>query len=69
MKRSWILSLCVFVFCAASACADTVVLRDGASYSGQCIGPNSGQISVTDNQGIEYKFPRSDVQSLVFGRT
>lgn len=60
---------CVVVFCAVTTCADTVVLRDGASYSGQRIGPDSGQIAFTDGQGIEYKFPASDVQSLVFGRT
>ena len=32
------------------------------------MGPNSGQIAFTDGQGIEYKFPASDVQSLAFGR-
>lgn len=69
MRKSWSLLFCVSVFCAASACADMIVLRDGASYSAQCIGLNSGQIAFTDGQGIEYKFPASDVQSLVFGRT
>ncbi|MGB2668075.1 MAG: hypothetical protein WAK48_29045 [Candidatus Acidiferrum sp.] len=68
MRKSWGVLFCVFVFCAATACADTIVQRDGASYSGQCMGPNSGQIAFTDGQGIEYKFPASDVQSLAFGR-
>jgi hypothetical protein len=69
MKRTWIL-LCLAVFaCATSAWADTVILRDGASYSGQFTGASRGQIAFTDGQGVGYKFPASDVQSLVFSRT
>ncbi len=69
MRKSWSVLFCAFGVCAATACADTIVLRDGASYSGQCIGPNSGQIAFTDGKGIEYEFSASDVRSLVFGRT
>jgi hypothetical protein len=42
---------------------------DGASYSGQFTGASSGQISFTDGQGVEYKFPVGDVQSLVLAST
>lgn len=68
MKRSGIVLFLAFVLSAGSACADTVILRDGASYSGQFIGAPSGQIGFTDGQGVGYKFPVSDVQSLVFSR-
>ena len=49
---------------ALFAHADTVILHDGTSYSGQL--GNSGTINFTDSQGIQYQFPRHDVQSLVF---
>lgn len=49
--------------------ADTVILRDGASYNGQFIGAPQGQITFTDTQGVEYKFPARDVQSLVLTST
>jgi hypothetical protein len=69
MKRSSTVLFCVLVLCAATASADRVLFCDGASYSEQCMGPSDGQIAFTDVQGIGYKFPVSDVQSLVFGRT
>jgi hypothetical protein len=46
--------------------ADTVVLRDGSSYSGQFEG---GAITFIDGQGIKYEFPVRDVQSLAFTST
>jgi hypothetical protein len=58
-----------FVLSMTFARADTVILRDGASYSGQFTSANGGQVGFTDGQGVEYKFPVSDVQSLVFSRT
>jgi hypothetical protein len=68
MKRALaVFFLTIFAF-ATSAWADTVILRDGASYSGQCTGIG-GQIGFTDGQGVEYKFPAGDVQSLTFSRS
>jgi len=66
MKKTLVLFFLVFALTAPSAFADTVVLRGGASYSGQVTGASAAPISFTDGQGIEYKFPASDVQSLVF---
>jgi hypothetical protein len=45
--------------------ADTIVLKDGNSYSGQFI--SDALIPFTDLQGIKYQFPMKDVQSLAFG--
>ena len=45
------------------AYADTVILTQGASYSGQFTG---SVVNFTDQQGIKYTFPRADVQTLVF---
>jgi hypothetical protein len=49
--------------------ADTVITRNGASYSGQFLGATGGTISFTDTSGIQYTFPFHDVQSLVFTTT
>jgi len=68
MKRVVAVLLFVFLISVASSFADTVILRDGASYSGQFITSN-GQIAFTDGQGVQYKFPTSDIQSLVFSNT
>jgi hypothetical protein len=69
MKRVWVVLFFTFVLSVISAHADTVILRDGASYSGQFTGSNGGQISFTDGQGVQYKFPVGDLQSLVFSQT
>jgi hypothetical protein len=53
---------------ATPALVDTVILRDGASYNGQFT-PRNGEIAFSDSQGIQYKFPVRDVQSLVFSST
>jgi len=42
--------------------ADTIVLRDGASYSGKLGGPD--EITFSDAQGVKYQFPRKDLHSL-----
>jgi hypothetical protein len=47
--------------------ADTIILRDGQSYSGTTQG--AAEINFTDTQGIQYRFPRRDVQSLVLNPT
>jgi hypothetical protein len=46
--------------------ADTVILNEGESYTGQFVGT---AIHFTDQQGIQYTFPRPDVQTLVFNAT
>jgi hypothetical protein len=69
MRRLCVLLLLVFVLAAESVWADTVVLRDGASYSGQLTGGSAGDVGFTDGQGIQYTFPPNDVQSLVFSRS
>jgi hypothetical protein len=51
---------------SAPARPDTVILHDGASYSGQFASSGGDQITFTDTQGIQYQFPLHDVQSLVF---
>jgi hypothetical protein len=56
----------LLVFSVAAVRADSVFLRDGASYSGQFTGASGGQIGFTDGQGVGYQFPVGDVQSLVF---
>jgi hypothetical protein len=44
--------------------ADTVVLRDGDSYTGRYKGAEA--VTFSDSQGIKYQFPLQDVQSLAF---
>ena len=48
---------------------DTIILHDGSSYSGQFGGAAGGEITFTDTQGVQYRIPRQDVQSLVFTST
>jgi len=62
---------CYFVLiCLSSvALADTAILRNGSSYSGQFTSASNGAITFTDGQGIQYQFPLRDVQSLVFTST
>jgi hypothetical protein len=52
-----------------TAGADTVITRNGASYSGRFLDAAGGTISFTDSSGIQYTFPLQDVQSLVFTET
>ncbi len=53
-------------FSAVLAQADIVVLRDGKSYSGTYTGEPGGQLTFKDGQGIQYTFPLTDVQTVVF---
>lgn len=46
--------------------ADTVILQSGASYTGSFENATGNEITFSDNQGVQYRFPLSDVQSLVF---
>src|SRR5215475_14388934 len=61
------LTALAFACLLAGACsADTIITRDGASYSGTFLGAKGGTIGFTDTSGIGYTFPVGDVQSLVF---
>ena len=53
-------------FSTVLAQADIVVLRDGKSYSGTYTGEPGGNLTFKDNQGIQYTFPMTDVQTVVF---
>lgn len=46
--------------------ADTIILNDGSSYAGQFTGAASGMVTFTDGKGVQYRFPLSDVQSMVY---
>ncbi len=69
MKLTTRFVLCALLSVTLFAKADIIVLRDGVSYSGQFTPPANGKLSFTDNQGIHYTLPVSDVQSLVFSNT
>jgi hypothetical protein len=56
----------ILLFLAPAARPDTVILHNGASYSGKFDVPVDSTITFTDAQGIQYNFPLHDVQSLVF---
>jgi hypothetical protein len=51
------------------AFADTVILHDGSSYTGQLQGITNNEIAFTDGAGVQFKFPVADVQTLVFTPT
>lgn len=55
----------LLLFAALPALADTIITKAGASYSGQ-FSAAKDDITFTDASGINYTFPRGDVQSLVF---
>ena len=56
----------LFLALASASWADTIITREGSSYSGQFLGAKEGTIGFTDTSGIGYTFPVKDVQSLVF---
>jgi hypothetical protein len=58
-KIAALLTICVGLCLAAHA--DTVILSEGASYTGQFTGT---VIHFKDQQGIQYTFPKADVQTL-----
>jgi len=66
MKTKAIYFLLLLIFSVTVVRADVVVLRDGKSYSGTYTGAANSKLSFKDNAGIQYTFPISDVQSLVF---
>ncbi|MGH9502848.1 MAG: YMGG-like glycine zipper-containing protein [Terriglobales bacterium] len=58
--------LIALLFLVPATFADTIILHDGSSYSGSLVGITNNTISFTDNAGAQYKFPESDVQTMVF---
>lgn len=64
--KLWILMLLAI---SVAAAGDTVITRDGASYSGHLLNTKGDTIPFTDTNGIQYTFPLRDVQSLVFTAT
>ncbi len=65
--RGWILT--AVLFAALPVLADTVILRDGSSYSGRLTSITNDEIAFTDASGVQYKFPTADVQTMVFTST
>jgi len=55
--------LAIWAGLGLTAQADTVILSEGASYTGQFMGT---VIHFKDQQGIQYTFPKADVQTLAF---
>jgi len=66
MRRRDRVALAFVLLVAAVCSADTVITREGASYSGNFLGAKDGAIGFSDTSGIGYTFPIRDVQSLVF---
>ena len=66
MRYGRLLSWTAVLILSSVALADTIVLRDGTSYSGQYATPAGNQVNFTDKLGIKYQFPLKDVQTLVF---
>ncbi|HYK49648.1 MAG TPA: hypothetical protein VEU94_07975, partial [Terriglobales bacterium] len=65
--KTWsVAMLPLFLALASASWADTIITREGSSYSGQFLGTKQGTIGFTDTSGIGYTFPVKDVQSLVF---
>jgi hypothetical protein len=57
----------LFVSCAiVHLRADTAILHDGSSYSGRLISTPEDQLSFKNEQGVQFTFPRHDLQSIVF---
>lgn len=66
MKRAAALLFSVLLLSVAAAHADFVILRDGRSYSGTFRTAPDGKLRFKDASGIEYSFPTTQVQSVVF---
>ncbi len=66
MKKSVVLSLLFLLLSTVAARADYLILHDGRSYSGTFSAAQSRTLSFQDGSGIQYTFPLSAVQSVVF---
>jgi hypothetical protein len=63
VTKAWAYSLLLAFFCVTQLFADTVILKDGTSYEGEC---QIHTVNFTDLQGVQYQFPAQDVQSIAF---
>jgi hypothetical protein len=66
LRKTFLACLFSSAIAAVPLLADTVILQSGASYTGSFENVNGNEITFSDNQGVQYRFPFSDVQSLVF---
>ena len=66
MRRIAAALLVIWMSASLTARADTIILSEGASYTGQFMGT---AIHFKDHQGIQYTFPKADVQTLAFSPT
>jgi len=66
LVRNAMALLLLLALAAFPLLADTVILQSGASYTGSFENVKGNEITFTDNQGVQYSLPLSDVQSLVF---
>ncbi len=64
--KKLLLSLIIVFAAVGFALADTIILRDGNSYTGAC---GIQTVNFADLQGVKYEFPVKDVQSLAFTET
>ena len=68
LKRATLWTVMILAVTVAAG-ADTVITRNGASYSGRFLDTKAETIPFTGGSGIQYTFPLRDVQSLVFTAT
>jgi hypothetical protein len=66
MRKALLVVFISLLLPASLTFADTVILHDGSSYSGQLQSLPNNEITFTDNSGVQYKLPVSDAQTLVF---
>jgi len=64
--RRILVSLITLFLLAGLTFADTIILKDGNSYTGEC---GIQTVNFSDLQGVTYEFPIKDVQSLAFTTT
>jgi hypothetical protein len=67
MSKFTSLTFTALLLAASAASADTIILRNGSSYSGHLMGEREARLAFQDNQGVQMQFPFHDVQSVTFG--
>ena len=67
--RQGIVSFALFTILpfALTAGVNTIYLNDGRTYSGQFLSGDGGSVNFRDDQGQQYRFRTSEVQSITFG--
>jgi hypothetical protein len=66
VRKSFFFGLIVMLTLAISSWADTLLLRNGNSYTGKYLGGTSRTISFRDDNGRMHRFPISEIQGLNF---